>query len=81
MEWVKTTAKTLPEAIDLALDNLGVDESEACRLLHTVIVGGGPTGVEFGAELFDFVQQVRSRLGHIVNTSLYHGCRRLSAKS
>ena len=29
MEWVTTTAKTLPEAIDLALDNLGVDESEA----------------------------------------------------
>lgn len=29
MEWVKTTAKTVPEAIDLALDNLGVDESEA----------------------------------------------------
>ena len=29
MEWVKTTAKTLPEAIDLALDNLGVDEAEA----------------------------------------------------
>ena len=51
----------------------GVDESEACRLLHTVIVGGGPTGVEFGAELFDFVQQVRVQLGHIVNTSLYNG--------
>ncbi len=29
MEWIKTTAKSLPEAIDLALDNLGVDESEA----------------------------------------------------
>lgn len=29
MEWITTTAKTLPEAIDLALDNLGVDESEA----------------------------------------------------
>lgn len=29
MEWVKTTAKTIPEAIDLALDNLGVDEAEA----------------------------------------------------
>lgn len=29
MEWVKTTAKTVPEAIDLALDNLGVDEAEA----------------------------------------------------
>lgn len=29
MEWVKTTAKTVPEAIDLALDNLGVAEDEA----------------------------------------------------
>ena len=29
MEWVNITAKSLPEAIDLALDNLGVDESEA----------------------------------------------------
>ncbi|GIY26381.1 internal alternative NAD(P)H-ubiquinone oxidoreductase A2, mitochondrial [Caerostris darwini] len=30
------------------------------RLLHTVIVGGGPTGIEFGAELYDFkVQDVR----------------------
>lgn len=28
MEWIKITAKTLPEAIDLAIDNLGVDESE-----------------------------------------------------
>ncbi|XP_067686750.1 uncharacterized protein [Haliotis asinina] len=35
----------------------GIDESEARRLLHIVIVGGGPTGVEFGAELYDFVQQ------------------------
>lgn len=37
----------------------GVGEEEGARLLHTVIVGGGPTGIEFGAELFDFVQQVR----------------------
>jgi len=29
VEWVNITAKSLPEAIDLALDNLGVDESEA----------------------------------------------------
>lgn len=29
MEWVNITAKSLPEAIDLALDNLGVDEAEA----------------------------------------------------
>ena len=31
-------------------------------LLHTVIVGGGPTGVEFGAELYDFVRQDIARL-------------------
>ncbi len=29
MEWVEITAKTVPEAIDRALDNLGVDEAEA----------------------------------------------------
>ncbi len=29
MEWVSTTAKSVPEAIDLALDNLGVDQDEA----------------------------------------------------
>ena len=38
----------------------GIDEQEGKRLLHTVIVGGGPTGVEFGAELYDFVEQVSS---------------------
>ena len=37
----------------------GVSDAERSRLLHTVIVGGGPTGVEFGAELYDFVLQVR----------------------
>ncbi|BFZ18507.1 hypothetical protein BsWGS_21547 [Bradybaena similaris] len=36
------------------------EESE--RLLHIVIVGGGPTGVEFGAELYDFVEQDVARL-------------------
>ena len=34
------------------------DLSENARLLHVVIVGGGPTGVEFGAELYDFIEQV-----------------------
>ena len=29
MEWIETTAKTIEEAKDLALDNLGVDEGEA----------------------------------------------------
>lgn len=36
----------------------GIDRDESERLLHIVIVGGGPTGVEFGAELYDFVEQV-----------------------
>ncbi|GFY41871.1 internal alternative NAD(P)H-ubiquinone oxidoreductase A1, mitochondrial [Trichonephila inaurata madagascariensis] len=37
-----------------------LSSEENKRLLHTVIVGGGPTGVEFGAELYDFkVQDVR----------------------
>lgn len=35
-----------------------IDAKEQQRLLHIVIVGGGPTGVEFGAELYDFVEQV-----------------------
>lgn len=33
-------------------------EEERRRLLHFVIVGGGPTGVEFGAEFYDFLKQV-----------------------
>lgn len=33
----------------------GVEEAERDRLLSFVVVGGGPTGVEFAAELHDFV--------------------------
>lgn len=32
-----------------------ISEEEKKKLLHFVIVGGGPTGVEFAAELHDFV--------------------------
>lgn len=39
---------------------VGVSEEERKRLLHFVIVGGGPTGVEFGAEFYDFLKQVCS---------------------
>lgn len=39
-----------------------VTEEEQKRLLHFIIVGGGPTGVEFGAELYDFVKQDVTRL-------------------
>lgn len=45
---------------ELALEpNISDDEKK--RLLHIVIVGGGPTGIEFGAELYDFVKQDVSR--------------------
>ncbi|MBC8042631.1 MAG: FAD-dependent oxidoreductase [Rhizobacter sp.] len=34
-----------------------VSQEERSRLLHFVIVGGGPTGVEFAAELADFLEE------------------------
>ncbi|KAL0479260.1 NADH:quinone reductase [Acrasis kona] len=34
----------------------GTTEDELRQLLHFVVVGGGPTGVEFSAELRDFLQ-------------------------
>ncbi|EDV21619.1 uncharacterized protein TRIADDRAFT_2088, partial [Trichoplax adhaerens] len=41
---------------ELSTESVIKDEDRK-RLLHTVIVGGGPTGVEFGAELYDFIIQ------------------------
>lgn len=35
----------------------GLPDDERRRLLHFVVVGGGPTGVEFAAELHDFVTE------------------------
>lgn len=35
----------------------GQPESEIDRLLHMVVVGGGPTGVEYAAELYDFLHE------------------------
>lgn len=32
-------------------------DEERKRILHFAIVGGGPTGVEFAAELHDFVNE------------------------
>ena len=37
----------------------GMSIEERKRLLHFVVVGGGPTGVEFSAEFYDFLKQVR----------------------
>lgn len=41
---------------------VGRSTEEWYRLLHVVIVGGGPTGVEFAGELCDFVNQDLARM-------------------
>ncbi|XP_004490609.1 internal alternative NAD(P)H-ubiquinone oxidoreductase A2, mitochondrial-like isoform X1 [Cicer arietinum] len=44
----------------------GITEEEKKRLLHCVVVGGGPTGVEFSGELSDFIMRdVRQRYAHV----------------
>ncbi|CAK7331178.1 unnamed protein product [Dovyalis caffra] len=44
----------------------GISEEEKSRLLHCVVVGGGPTGVEFSGELSDFIMRdVRQRYAHV----------------
>lgn len=42
-------------------ENPGISEEEKKRLLHCVVVGGGPTGVEFSGELSDFIMSDVSR--------------------
>lgn len=39
----------------------GISESERDRLLHWIVVGAGPTGSEFVAELNDFLRDVKKR--------------------
>lgn len=47
-------------------ENPGLSEAEKKRLLHCVVVGGGPTGVEFSGELSDFIMRdVRDRYAHV----------------
>ncbi|ERN03429.1 hypothetical protein AMTR_s00003p00262900 [Amborella trichopoda] len=47
-------------------ENPGVSEDEKKRLLHCVVVGGGPTGVEFSGELSDFIMRdVKDRFSHV----------------
>ena len=48
--------KNVIESFEKAsLPNLSDEERK--KILHFVIVGGGPTGVEFSAELHDFVNE------------------------
>ena len=53
---------------DVLIDNVetasipGQPEEERKRLLHIVVVGGGPTGVEFAAECADFLREDVSKI-------------------
>ncbi|KAF3451547.1 hypothetical protein FNV43_RR07642 [Rhamnella rubrinervis] len=47
-------------------ENPGTSEEERKRLLHCVVIGGGPTGVEFSGELSDFIMKdVCERYTHV----------------
>ncbi|KAI5386496.1 internal alternative NAD(P)H-ubiquinone oxidoreductase A2, mitochondrial [Lathyrus oleraceus] len=47
-------------------ENPGISEEEKKGLLHCVVIGGGPTGVEFSGELSDFItKDVRERYTHV----------------
>ncbi|GLT32332.1 hypothetical protein SLA2020_348470 [Shorea laevis] len=44
--------------LNLMLSDMpGISKEEKSRLLHCVVVGGGPTGVEFSGELGDFIMR------------------------
>lgn len=44
----------------------GLLDDERRRLLHCVVIGGGPTGVEFSGELSDFIMRdVHERYAHV----------------
>ncbi|MGE3801656.1 MAG: FAD-dependent oxidoreductase [Candidatus Kapaibacterium sp.] len=53
----------------------GISESEREKLLHFMIVGGGPTGVEFAAELHDLIEESMEEnypgLSRLVKITLY----------
>ncbi|XWS18319.1 hypothetical protein CRYUN_Cryun32bG0033900 [Craigia yunnanensis] len=47
-------------------ENPGITAEEKKRRLHCVIIGGGPTGVEFSGELSDFIMRdVQERYSHV----------------
>lgn len=61
MEDAKRIRSTIIDNVETAyLPGQAAEERQ--RLLHFVVVGGGPTGVEFAAELRDFLQKDLVRL-------------------
>ena len=52
--------------LEFQLIMTGISEEERKRLLHCVVIGGGPTGVEFSGELSDFIMKdVREQYAHV----------------
>jgi len=72
----RAVRRAIGEAFELA-SMPGTDEEERRRLLHFVVVGGGPTGVEYTGTLKDFLKQDLSRkyrsLMSYVQVSLVQG--------
>lgn len=61
MEDAQKIRRSVIECFEKAsLPNLSDEEKR--KVLHFVVVGGGPTGVEFAAELHDFVTEDLARL-------------------
>lgn len=61
MEDAQKIRRSVIECFEKAsLPNLSDEEKR--KVLHFVVVGGGPTGVEFAAELHDFVTEDLVRL-------------------
>lgn len=66
-------ARTIRERVIACLelaDVPGITDERRAQLLHFVVVGGGPTGIEFAAELHDLIEEGLSRsypnlIGHI----------------
>lgn len=60
-----TDARNIRERVTWCLERAdvpGITPKERSRLLHFVVVGGGPTGVEFAAELDDLFDEELGRL-------------------
>lgn len=47
-----------------------LSEEERMKILHFVVVGGGPTGVEFAAELHDFIREDLGKLYPVVQNQV-----------
>ncbi|MDB5034752.1 MAG: putative dehydrogenase [Chlorobi bacterium] len=55
-----TDARVIREQVISCLERAdipGISMEERNRLLHFVVVGGGPTGIEFAAELHDLIEE------------------------